>query len=137
MFYDLYKLNFLFLLYVSLICFFLKGCNHMTCVCRYEFCYVCRKKWKTCICLVWDEARLLEETRARAGDQAPAAVLEQVRHAIFDEDNCLVHDWVSRNGRAHVADDCSHCGYFMPVYHYECRECGMNVCSTCRFQRIG
>ena len=26
------------------------GCNHMTCHCRYEFCYPCGAKWKTCSC---------------------------------------------------------------------------------------
>lgn len=27
-----------------------KGCNHMTCRCRHQFCYVCGLKWKTCGC---------------------------------------------------------------------------------------
>ncbi|KAL7269454.1 hypothetical protein RUND412_007888 [Rhizina undulata] len=27
-----------------------KGCNHMTCRCTAEFCYVCGDKWKTCEC---------------------------------------------------------------------------------------
>jgi hypothetical protein len=27
------------------------GCNHMTCRCRTEFCYVCGARWKTCACL--------------------------------------------------------------------------------------
>ena len=26
------------------------GCNHMTCHCRYEFCYPCGAQWKTCTC---------------------------------------------------------------------------------------
>ena len=25
-----------------------QGCNHMTCVCGYEFCYICGAKWETC-----------------------------------------------------------------------------------------
>ncbi|KAF2482311.1 hypothetical protein BDY17DRAFT_324602 [Neohortaea acidophila] len=36
------------------------GCNHITCRCRHEFCYVCGEEWKTCDCPNWDEARLLE-----------------------------------------------------------------------------
>ena len=27
-----------------------KGCNHITCKCKYEFCYICGKKWKKCQC---------------------------------------------------------------------------------------
>ncbi|KAK3827130.1 MAG: hypothetical protein JOS17DRAFT_662463, partial [Linnemannia elongata] len=26
------------------------GCVHITCMCRYEFCYTCEKKWQTCTC---------------------------------------------------------------------------------------
>jgi len=36
------------------------GCNHMTCMCKSQFCYVCGMKWKTCNCDQWDEERLIE-----------------------------------------------------------------------------
>ncbi|KAG6105452.1 hypothetical protein E4U31_001407 [Claviceps sp. LM219 group G6] len=34
------------------------GCNHITCRCKAEFCYVCGLKWKQCSCAQWDEDRL-------------------------------------------------------------------------------
>ncbi|KAM5538216.1 hypothetical protein V8D89_008103 [Ganoderma adspersum] len=42
------------------------GCNHMTCRCRFEFCYVCGALWKTCGCPLWHQERL----RAAAEDAA-------------------------------------------------------------------
>ncbi|KAJ5513555.1 hypothetical protein N7463_003107 [Penicillium fimorum] len=36
------------------------GCNHITCRCQHEFCYVCAIPWKQCECAHWDEARLQE-----------------------------------------------------------------------------
>lgn len=31
-----------------------QGCNHMTCVCKYEFCYICGKEWHNCEHNFWD-----------------------------------------------------------------------------------
>ncbi|TFK87944.1 hypothetical protein K466DRAFT_521668 [Polyporus arcularius HHB13444] len=36
------------------------GCNHMTCRCNYQFCYVCLARWKTCVCSQWDLLHLME-----------------------------------------------------------------------------
>lgn len=37
----------------------------MTCLCRTEFCYLCRARWKTCACPQWDEHRLLAVAEQR------------------------------------------------------------------------
>jgi hypothetical protein len=34
------------------------GCLHIICRCKTQFCYLCRKRWKTCSCPEWDEVRL-------------------------------------------------------------------------------
>lgn len=30
---------------------YLKGCDHMTCRCKYEFCYKCGGKYRECECV--------------------------------------------------------------------------------------
>ncbi|EXB98574.1 putative E3 ubiquitin-protein ligase rbrA [Morus notabilis] len=41
----------------------LEGCYHITCRCKYEFCYICGAEWKnkraTCFCLIWDELNIV------------------------------------------------------------------------------
>lgn len=50
------------------------GCNHMTCRCRKEFCYVCAATWKTCLCPQWDEVRLFAAAEERV-ERMPEPVL--------------------------------------------------------------
>ena len=49
------------------------GCNHMTCRCKTEFCYLCCALWKTCPCSQWDEDRLLAAAEQRADAQLQPA----------------------------------------------------------------
>ncbi|THH13685.1 hypothetical protein EW146_g6572 [Bondarzewia mesenterica] len=41
------------------------GCYHMTCLCKTDFCYLCRAKWKTCACIQWDERSLTAAAEQR------------------------------------------------------------------------
>ncbi|KUJ24183.1 uncharacterized protein LY89DRAFT_634121 [Mollisia scopiformis] len=60
------------------------GCNHITCRCKAEWCYVCGATWKRCQCPQWQEAMLLERAARAAGNaegqlpQAPAVVPAQL-----------------------------------------------------------
>ncbi|KAI6841734.1 hypothetical protein KC340_g1232 [Hortaea werneckii] len=42
------------------------GCNHMTCPCSAEFCYVCTESWKNCNCKLWFEERLIDRAQTVA-----------------------------------------------------------------------
>ena len=55
------------------------GCNHMTCRCNHQFCYLCLARWKTCGCLNWDPIRLTEA----AND--PELLAEAIRNLNFEE----------------------------------------------------
>ncbi|KAJ9165757.1 RBR-type E3 ubiquitin transferase [Coniochaeta hoffmannii] len=120
----------------------LQGCNHMTCSCRAEFCYVCGRQWKTCACDVWDEARLMAQANDRVdrnaqarqpvNAQARAVMLERARHDILENHECDHERWKSRPG----PEECDHCGQLLPIFIYECRQCEMLACRACRRHRL-
>jgi len=110
------------------------GCNHMTCLCRHEFCYRCNTTWKSCACPVWDEVNLLVAGRERAGARRDdeRVVHRHMRNLIRAEE-CVAHRWERVNsGRR----NCENCHFYMYVYHYKCLGCNHRVCFTCRFHRL-
>lgn len=132
------------------------GCNHITsviqprlycmtanaklrCPCSAEFCYVCARPWKTCLCPIWDEQRLVDRANAVAGRQpVPPApnqrqiMVENIRRNIRDYHECNDHDWRRRRG----GDRCEGCELDFPHFIYSCTRCHLLACSACRYQRF-
>lgn len=101
------------------------GCNHMTCRCRTEFCYVCAIPWKGCTCPQWDEERLLITARQRVvndigidavRESVPAVLAEIVNDRARDlrvnHRDCQSHTWIYRDG----ANQCEHCLWHAPKF---------------------
>ncbi|KAJ7584835.1 hypothetical protein C8J56DRAFT_949154 [Mycena floridula] len=70
------------------------GCYHMTCLCKQQFCYLCRTPWKNCDCVLWDTDRLVARAEQRlqrrlsVRERVPPRErpLPQIRHVVRDRD---------------------------------------------------
>lgn len=89
-----------------------KGCYHITCRCKTQFCYLCAALWKTCACRRGDDQELIRAAEARVRHLHGATSVRNrmlVREAI--EQLCLVHDcggvfWKSSWGRLRACQMC-------------------------------
>ncbi|KAK4188586.1 hypothetical protein QBC35DRAFT_522767 [Podospora australis] len=117
------------------------GCNHITCRCSAQFCYVCGDRWKSCSCPQWEEARLLDRANAlvdrnarapQAGQPGRANLVERERQNLMANHQCEHRSWGSRSGRHR----CEECHDTLPNYIYECRQCRIMACRRCRFNRF-
>lgn len=138
------------------------GCNHITwvnclkwliaqcwcyftssCRCRAQFCYLCGEVWKTCKCVRFDEARLLE--RANVIVDRPVAPehlalmppreerVQQLVSELRDRHEC---DHRGRWRCVQGSHRCEECHNTLPKFILECHQCMLRACRRCKDNRF-
>ncbi|KAG0264351.1 hypothetical protein BGZ95_003615, partial [Linnemannia exigua] len=107
------------------------GCVHITCMCRNEFCYTCRKTWKTCKCELYPVEELNQILDERVGNGDPGVARDRLRNVLQNYYQHQ-HNWERRNSNG---QRCGVCRWDMPVYCMHCEGCMETRCRSCAFNR--
>jgi hypothetical protein len=121
------------------------GCNHMTCRCHHEFCYVCGEKWKNCSCPLFDDTLLAAEqerlvaphVRGVARAHEVERRVREAREAILLEEDCS-HNTMRRNdafGDRRNKPRCKSCSRRLNLFGYDCDSCPWRLCIGCNLHR--
>jgi len=121
------------------------GCNHMTCLCRHEFCYECGSRWKTCTCVVTDADRLFAQQELLVpqnivGQRRVEVVAARARQAQIDieaEENCN-HRRVTKTFEFEERRNkpkCRLCALRLNIFGYICNGCNIKLCINCHLHR--
>ncbi|KAF2742488.1 hypothetical protein M011DRAFT_268068 [Sporormia fimetaria CBS 119925] len=126
------------------------GCNHMTCLCGAEFCYVCRAPWvpRQCTCDLWEEENLIRRAEVLVDRVAPVAlpVFERDRLRVHFQDELRENEHCEHSGRRKFERvewgrprrgfQCEMCEARHWKYILRCRRCRMDLCEDCRRNRV-
>lgn len=122
-----------------------RGCYHMTCICRAEFCYLCGVEWKKCPCDAWNECNLVnraEEIVDREAHQ-PLAHQERNRRVLAMREELLGTHECEHPGRFERIFNaprrgfrCDMCDHRHWKYIFQCRRCHLRACEDCRRNRL-
>ncbi|KAF2197062.1 ariadne RING finger [Delitschia confertaspora ATCC 74209] len=123
------------------------GCNHMTCKCGAQFCYICGEPWRSCRCSFWDENNLLQRAEEVVERNAMGPLpqherrrrVNEMRDELREDHDC--EQGHSRrfervNNYTRRGMECELCGARHWKYLLECRRCHIAVCEVCRRNRV-
>ncbi|KAF2835327.1 hypothetical protein M501DRAFT_941944 [Patellaria atrata CBS 101060] len=121
-----------------------RGCYHMTCLCKAEFCYHCGVEWKNCTCDRWDEQNLMERVDELVQREAhqPLPVHERNRTVEAMRQEILETHECNHPGRFERIFDAPRRGFRCEIcyahhwkYILQCRRCHIRACEECRRHR--